>query len=147
MYKYMDNKQNEQTCIELGHIPEILKGGKAYKAIAKTANKEHKQYIGIYREKLYLIMDEILGDDKPKNRSSYRKYFSNPELNVNKAFLENQRSNKKKWHKIINAMYYAMSEVLMLAINDSKRLIEFHTDRQKELSKILDTYLKESSHA
>ncbi len=95
----MTKERKRKTCIETGQIPKVIQNGTAFKFLTKSTKREHIHSKKIYRKKLYKIMDELLGVDRPKNKSSYIKYFSDPEKNVNQAFLSNQRSNERKWHQ------------------------------------------------
>jgi hypothetical protein len=140
MYK----KEEKQHCIELGEIPTLLQGGVAYRLLSRGSKNEHVTFKRVYRERLYELMDDVLGDDRPKNRSSYRKYFSDPKKNVNEAFLNNQRSNERKWHQLMNAMLYAMSEVLAVAIEESRMVIRHYQEREKSFSSVLETYVNEA---
>jgi len=138
----MNKEQNKQIDIELGKLPELLAEGVTFEAISMVQSNEHKQVAKRYRKMLYAKMDELLGHDKPKLVLTYRNWFSNPEQFVNEAFLENERKNPHKWMKIVNAMYFALSEVLMIAIEETRENLALYKERESVLSYTLDIYLK-----
>jgi hypothetical protein len=138
----MNNEQNKQTAIELGVLPELIKDGKAFAALALVQENEHKQYVAKYRRLLYKKMDTILGYDAPRQKVSYKYWFMNPERFVNEAFLKNERRNPHKWQIIVNAMYFALTETLMEAVNETRQQLKFYKERESALSTSLEVYLK-----
>lgn len=143
--KCMNKKQNNETVIELGVLPELIRDGKAFEALMMVQENEHKQYVSKYRRMLYDKMTESLGVNAPRQSVSYRNWFTDPEKNVNKALLKNQRRNEHKWHLIVNAMHHSLSDVLMLAVNETEIQPAFYKERQQALSNALGTYLKQKN--
>lgn len=135
----MTKNKYDKTPIESYDLPEILKKGAAYKALKKSTRHEHKRFVSKYTRKLYRIMDEQLGELK-KSSETYRKWFSNPELYINRAYLINERKDLNKWKVYVSAMYFALSEVLMQASEDTRQMLAFYKERDKNLSEQLAIY-------
>src|SRR3989304_167124 len=133
----MNKEQNKQIDIELGRLPELLAEGTTFEAISMVQSNERKQVAKRYRKMLYAKMNELLGHDKPKLVLTYRNWFSEPEKFVNEAFLENERKNPHKWQKIVNAMYFALSEILMIAVEETRENLDFYKERESVLSSSL----------
>ncbi|MCF8308433.1 MAG: hypothetical protein K9I68_05425 [Bacteroidales bacterium] len=134
------NKQTENR-IQVGVLPQLIRDGKAFNVLAKVSDADHGKFKTKYRQRLYEIMDDIMGDDRPQHHSSYHKYFYNPEKNVNAAFLSNKFKKEEYWLKLVTAMNYAMGEVLMEAVQDARAMIQLYKDRDAELSDILNSYV------
>lgn len=130
-----------KTEIELGVLPEILKEGKAYKSLTAMQKNEHQQYFNKFSRRLYNRMRELLGPDQPKHYSSYRNWFSDPEKHVNRAFLENERKDERKWTKIVNAMHFAMTETLMEAVEETETQLARYNERNSLLNDVLSIYV------
>jgi len=143
----MNKEHVLQTRIELGVLPQIIKDGKAYAALAEVQKNEHKQYVGKYRRMLHDTITKALGVNAPRSNATYRKWFKDPENNVSKALLKNQRRNDHKWLMIVNAMNFALTETLMVAVEETSRHLEFYKERNKHLSSALDSYLKSKDNA
>lgn len=130
----------DKTGIEFGELPEILKEGKVFKSLSLVADNEHQQYVNKYKQRVYRIMDDILGDDAPKASRSYRSWFTEPERYVNDAFLKNERRNPKKWMLIVNAMTFALSEVISIAFDETSKELARQQQRHKMLKDALKVY-------
>ena len=83
----------------------------------------------------------MLGDEKPKSTTSYKKWFLEPEKTVNAAFLENKFMNKERWHLVVNTMYHAMVEVLIFAETYSEENSRILNEQAKLYSAILNEYV------
>jgi hypothetical protein len=140
----MTKKIFDKTRIELYELPELLKKGKAFKALSMVTSKEHQQYVSKYNRKIYAIMNEQLGE-MAKKSDTYRKWFTNPEKHINAAYLINERKDHQKWLIYVNAMYFALSQVLMEASEDTRKMLAFYKERDKALSEQLNIYHEQNT--
>jgi len=143
----MNKEQRKQSGIEIGILPDLIKNKKAFEALVAVQGNEHKRYVGRYRRLLYAKMKESLGVNAPRQSVSYRKWFGDPETHVNDAFLDRERRNTHRWLMIVNAMNFALTETLMVAVEETNRHLEFYKERNKHLSSALDSYLKSQDNA
>ncbi len=141
-------KQSGNEKIKEGELPELLKGGVVFFALTRPPQNRPQAYISKYRRKLYSLMDEYLKDSGISHTHSlYSKWFRNPEWFVTGAFLERKRKEPEKWQMVVNAMYNALTEALIFAIEDVREQIRDLRDQDEMLSKHLINYEKEVQNA
>ncbi len=147
----MNNSHFKQTTngkIKEGELPDILKDGVVFMGLTKSSAKKPQAYVTRYRRHLYKLMDEMLEPHglSTHNHTLYQKWFQHPEETVNGAYLQRKFKNPQKWRIIVNAMYAALSETLVFAIEDVRNQIRDLKDQDERLSKYLEQYEKEVHH-
>lgn len=138
---------NENLIIKIGELPQILKDGKAFEALMMVQSIEHKQYVGKYRRVLYDKLHLALGPYQLRSKKSYKYWYEDPTNHVNIPFLVNNRRDERKWLAIVNAMYFALTETLMIAVEDTRQQLAYYRERENTLSKPLQRYIKSLNKA
>ena len=128
--------EKEQT-----KLPQIIADKKAFKSLIKPNGKEAGT-IYTHRRKLYKFLDEVLGYEAPKSKSTYYRWFTEPETYLVEAYLHRKRKNEVKYQKIVSAMLYALGEIIKSIVLESREKQKFYTAKEEEFT----TYLKIITH-
>jgi len=139
----MNKKQTYKTVHETGKLPAIIADLTVFEQMTK---KE--------RSDLYISIDEAIESAQNANedikslnlkraQSLYKRMLSDPEMRLNKAFIENKFKNEMKWHFFVLILENALFQHLLSSLDKYQELHKYYKIEMQKAAK----RIKEMQHS